>query len=116
MRVLRALCAGVAAVCMLTGCALFHHRSLALACSERPFQGSSDPGVPLVVPEGMSPPETRNNIKIPALNEAEAPRPRGEPCLAMPPSFAGGEAEGVRTRVVPASAAPTQKLPLPPPQ
>ena len=114
MRVLRALCAGVAAICMLTSCALFHHRSLALACSERPFQGNSDPGIPLVVPEGMSPPETRNNVKIPALNEPEQSRPRG--CLAMPPSFAGGEAEGVRTRVVPASAAPTQKLPLPPPQ
>jgi hypothetical protein len=99
---------------MLTGCALFHHRSLALACSERPFQGNSDPGVPLVVPEGMSAPETRNNIKIPALNEPEPSRPRN--CLAMPPSFSGGEAESVRTRVVPASAAPAQRLPLPQPQ
>jgi hypothetical protein len=85
---------------MLTGCALFHHRSLALACSERPFQGNS--------------PESRNNVKIPALNEPEQSRPRG--CLAMPPSFSGGEAESVRTRVVPASPAPSQKLPLPQPQ
>lgn len=116
MRVLRALCAGVAAICMLTGCALFHHRSLSLACSERPFQGNSDPGVPLVVPEGMSPPDTRTNVNIPPLNETEQPRARSAPCLAMPPSFSGGEAESVRTRVVPASAAPTPKLPLPPPQ
>jgi len=114
VRVLRALCAGVAAICMLTSCALFHHRSLALACSERPFQGNFDPGLPLVVPESMSPPETRNNIKIPALNEPEPSRPRSEPCLAMPPSFSGGETESVRTRVVPASTAPPQKLPLPP--
>lgn len=114
MRVLRALCAGVAAICMLSSCALFNHRSLVLACSEHPFQGNSDPGIPLVVPEGMSPPETRNNVKIPVLNEPEQTRPRG--CLAMPPSFSGGEAESVRTRVVPASAAPSPKLPLPQPQ
>jgi hypothetical protein len=100
---------------MLTSCAsLFNHRSLVLACSERPFQGSSDPGVPLVVPAGMSAPDTRNNVKVPALNEPEQTRPRG--CLAMPPSFSGGEAESVRTRVVPASPAPSQKLPLPQPQ
>jgi len=116
VRVLRALCAGVAAICILTGCALFHHHSLALACSERPFQGNADPGAPLVVPEGMSPPGTASNIKIPALNAPEQPHGRGEPCLAMPPSFSGGEAESVRTRVVPGSAAPTPKLPLPQPQ
>ena len=112
MRVLRALCSGVAALCVLASCALFHHHTLALACSERPFQGNADPGRPLIVPEGMSPPDARSNVKIPALDESEQPRPRSA-CLAMPPSFAGGEAEAVHTHVVPASAAPVMTLPQP---
>ncbi len=110
---LRALCAGAAAICVLTGCSLFHHRTLALGCTERPFQGSTDAGRPVIVPQGMSAPDTRSSVNIPALNETEQPRPRNAPCLAMPPSFAGGEAESVRSRVVPATAAPSQKLPLP---
>ncbi|MGA2564503.1 MAG: hypothetical protein ABSF96_13140 [Steroidobacteraceae bacterium] len=117
---LRALGAGAVAICLLTGCSLFHPRTLALGCSERPFQGSMDAGRPLNVPASLSAPDTRNNVKVPVLDEPEQPRARSAPCLAMPPSFAGGEAESVRSRLVPAMAAPagapSQSPPQPQPQ
>jgi hypothetical protein len=91
---------------MLTSCTWYHHRTSATGCYERPFQGNTDPGHPLIVPTGLTPPDTRSGVKIPALNESEQPRPKSASCLDMPPSFAGGEAETVRIRTAPTPAEP----------
>src|ERR1700722_1616786 len=96
----------MATIPLLTSCAWFHRSITRVGCSQRPFQGNTDPGHPLSVPAGLAPPDNRNGIKIPTLNEPEQPRPKSSTCLDMPPSFAGGEAESVRLRTTPVPAAP----------
>jgi len=94
---LRTLGACTALIPLLSSCALFHHRQLD-ACTQKPFQGSTVGGQGLVVPPGMSAPDTRSGVKIPALNEQEVLRPAGAPCLTDPPSFAAGEAAALPGR------------------
>jgi len=108
---LRTVCVAVAVAPLLSGCVLFHQRN-GLACTQRPFQGSAVSGHGLVVPPGLSAPDTRNGVKIPTLNETEQPRPASAPCLADPPSFAAGEAGALPARNAPSAPLPT---PLPAP-
>jgi hypothetical protein len=78
---------------LLTGCTLynrvFHHNGgkVFVGCNERPFAGNTDSRPPLKVPEGLSPADTRNAVKIPELNTPERQRSKIEPCLAQPPNF-----------------------------
>lgn len=92
-------CAGCAL--MLPGCSVWDrlvHRSHDVGCSEKPFQGNIDTLPPLVVPAGLTPPDTRNETRIPTLNEPERVRAKSEPCLAQPPSYATGTYVATPTR------------------
>jgi hypothetical protein len=82
------LCA--AALAQLSGCTLYNrvfHRGGSASCHEHPFIGNADSRPGLKVPEGLSAPDTRNAVKIPALPTAEPERSKDQPCLAQPPKF-----------------------------
>jgi hypothetical protein len=96
-----ALCLSCCALPLLSGCSVYNslfHRSHDHGCSEKPFSGNTESVPGLVVPEGLSPPDTRNGIKIPTLNEPERVRAKNEPCLAQPPSYATGTSIAVPVR------------------
>jgi uncharacterized lipoprotein len=57
---------------------------------------------PVKAPSGLEPPDTRNALKIPALNTPERVRGRDEPCLDAPPPFTNPKGPAA----VPAPAAP----------
>lgn len=42
---------------------------------------------PLRIPVGLDGPDTREALKIPALNEPEVPRGAKDPCLEEPPAY-----------------------------
>ena len=107
----------------LSGCTLFHRgHNRAGGCTQRPFAGNTDGLPPLVVPSGLSAPDTRNAVKIPELKEPERVRAKNEPCLAQPPSYGTGTSISVPVRSgapmgAPAPAPvpePVPGLPLPP--
>jgi hypothetical protein len=85
------LCA--CALPLLDGCTLYNrvfHRSHDNGCREKPFQGDTTNLPGLSVPEGLTPPDARNQVKIPSLNASERVRAKSEPCLAQPPSYGSG--------------------------
>jgi len=59
---------------------------------------------PLKAPAGLEAPDTRNSLRVPALNTPERPRGRDEPCLDAPPPFTSA-------KTVPAGAAETPPAP-----
>jgi uncharacterized lipoprotein len=71
--------------------------ALLAGCSSRMFTGGNcnktqayaDAGnlSPLRIPVGLDAPDTRAALRIPELNEPEAPRAAGSPCLEEPPAF-----------------------------
>jgi uncharacterized lipoprotein len=71
----------------LGGCSWMHHGRHGARCREPAVGGEAKNLPPLKMPPGLDAPDTRNAIKVPALNEPERPRAPGEPCLSMPPSF-----------------------------
>jgi hypothetical protein len=102
---------------LLSGCALynrvFHRSGSNTGCHEHPFIGSTDSRPPLKVPEGMSAPDTRNAVKIPALATAEPERSKSEECLAQPPKFYAKPAPAAAkpaTPAAPASTTPSQPV------
>jgi hypothetical protein len=77
---------------LLSGCSLYQrvfHRGgkYFVGCTERPFAGNADSRPALKVPDGMSAPDTRNAVKIPALSTPDKYTGKTEPCLAQPPNF-----------------------------
>jgi hypothetical protein len=115
---------------LLSGCTLFNrvfHRGgrTFAACHERPFAGNSDSRPGLKVPEGLSAPDTRNAVKVPALSAADQERAKSEPCLAQPPNFfakplqpATGKQVGpalAPAPATPATATPATATPVPAP-
>jgi hypothetical protein len=114
---------------LLSGCTLynrvFHHNGgkVFVGCSEHPFAGHTDSRPPLQVPEGLSAPDTRNAVKIPALNTPERQRAKTEPCLAQPPNFFAqplpllqptkGKGKGKPPAAAPAPAMPAPATPAP---
>lgn len=83
-----------AAVNLLSGCVFFQRRHRhSIGCTEHPFAGNSESRGPLKMPEGLTPPDTRNGVKIPELKVAEHVRPKSQPCLDIPPSYATSEAK-----------------------
>jgi uncharacterized lipoprotein len=78
---------GLAALLVtLSGCHPFRH--MTYAChKQQPYQGQvSVP--PLVIPAGLSAPDTSNALHLPALNEPAPPARKGrEPCLDEPPPY-----------------------------
>ncbi|HEY6452906.1 MAG TPA: hypothetical protein VIX87_09945 [Steroidobacteraceae bacterium] len=105
------LCCGV--LSQLSGCTLYNsifHRAHDHGCSEKPFSSNTQNLPGLAVPPGMTPPDTRNQVKIPTLDEPERARARNEPCLDQPPSYATGTSIAVPARARP----PMGQAPLPP--
>jgi hypothetical protein len=116
---------------LLTGCTLynrvFHHNGgkVFVGCKERPFAGNTDSRPALTVPEGLSPADTRNAVKIPELNTPERQRTKIEPCLAQPPNFFAqplpllqptkGKGKG-KSPPAPAPTAPAPATPTPAPE
>ncbi len=95
------VCLGACALTLLAGCSVYNgifHRSRDHGCSEKPFAGNTTNLPGLTVPEGMTPPDARNQVKIPALNEPERKRAKTEPCLSHPPSYASGSSIAVPVR------------------
>ncbi len=78
---------------LLSGCTLYQrvfHRGGSknfVGCTERPFAGNAESRPTLKVPEGLSAPDTRNAVHIPALNTPDQHTGKTEPCLAQPPNF-----------------------------
>jgi hypothetical protein len=115
---LPALCLCLGALPLLSACSLYHslfHRSHDRGCSEKPFSANTENLPGLLVPEGLSPPDTRNAIKVPTLTEPERLRAKIEPCLAQPPSYGSGTSISVpvRSRAPMGEPAPAP-VPVPP--
>lgn len=86
---------------LLSACSLYNrvfHRSHDHGCTEKPFQGNSVELPGLTVPEGMTPPDKRNQVKIPVLTEPGRVRTKTEPCLSQPPSYKSGQSIALPTR------------------
>jgi hypothetical protein len=74
---------------LLTSCVLLG------ACRGGPSASCAKPGVytqaesvaPLRIPAGLDAPDTRGALRVPDLNEPEAPRAPDAPCLDQPPKF-----------------------------
>jgi hypothetical protein len=125
--------AALPAVCLCcstllqSGCSVWNHlfhRSHDNRCTEKPFQANTDNLPGLHVPAGMTPPEQRNEVKIPPLNEPERQRAKNEPCLAQPPSYKTGSSIALPTRTgtpmgapahAPVPVSPTEPEPEPTP-
>jgi hypothetical protein len=121
-----ALLACLGALPLLSGCTLYDrvfHRGakLGTGCHEKPFRGNAESRPGLTVPEGLSAPDTRNAVKVPALGPSEQDSPTSQPCLAQPPNFfAKSLLPGNGKQVAPAPAAaapaaPASATPLPAP-
>lgn len=67
----------------LSGCGLF--RPTFESCEEVPAYAGARDLPPLVVPEGVDAPDTRNALKIPAVTVPE--KPRDGRCIDVPPSY-----------------------------
>lgn len=57
------------------------------ACNKPQLYAEAQDLPPLKVPVGLDGPDTRAALKIPPLNEPEAPRRKGDPCLEDPPAL-----------------------------
>jgi uncharacterized lipoprotein len=80
-----ALCASFA---VLPGC----KRLFARTCNKPQAYAAAESLPPLRIPVGLDGPDTRASMKIPDLNEPEAPRSAKDPCLEEPPAFATASA------------------------
>ena len=90
--VLGALLVCAVTLALLSGCTLYQrvfHRGGKnfVACTQRPFAGNTESRPTLKVPEGLTAPDTRNAVKIPALGTPDPHTGKTEPCLAQPPNF-----------------------------
>jgi hypothetical protein len=103
---------------LLSACSFYNrlfHRSHDHGCSEKPFQGNSVELPGLTVPEGMTPPDKRNQVKIPTLTEPGRVRAKSEPCLSQPPSYKTGQSIALPTRSgLPVGAPAPEPVPVSP--
>lgn len=76
----------VAATAAISGCNPF--RSAADLCRDPEGYAQAQSVPPLVIPPGLESPDTRNALRIPALDTPDPPpRTRAQGCLDEPPSF-----------------------------
>lgn len=73
---------------ILPGC----KRLFAASCTKPQAYAQAESLPPLRIPVGLDGLDTRAALKIPELNEPEAPRAAGAPCLEEPPAFATASA------------------------
>ena len=77
------LCLLIAATMVLGGC-----RALTGSNCHKPQAYEQAQDLPaLEIPPGLDAPDTRGALRIPALNEPEAPRGPDDPCLEEPPPY-----------------------------
>jgi uncharacterized lipoprotein len=69
---------------LLGGCSGFLTRN----CNKPEVYATAENLPPLRIPVGLDGPDTRAALKIPALNEPEAPRSAKGDCLESPPPLA----------------------------
>jgi uncharacterized lipoprotein len=79
------LIAGIALLPLLASCSWLGRASNACRDPQIPADPENRPA--LQAAAGLEAPDTRNAVKIPALNEPEPARGAEEPCLSRPPSF-----------------------------
>jgi uncharacterized lipoprotein len=72
------------AVGLLTACG--GPKKFSCKQSDKDYAGAQE-GTPLKAAEGLELPDTRNALRIPALDAVERPRGKNEPCLDEPPAF-----------------------------
>jgi hypothetical protein len=112
------LCLCCCVLPLLSACSFYNrlfHRSHDHGCSEKPFQGNSVELPGLTVPEGMTPPDKRNQVKIPTLTETGRVRGKTEPCLSQPPSYKTGQSIALPTRSgLPVGAPAPEPVPVSP--
>ena len=94
------LVAGLVAVAGLSGCG---KRLQTCKQDNKDYAGAREMP-PLKAPAGLETPDTRNSLRVPALNTPERVRGRDEPCLDAPPAFDSA-------KTVPAGAAEPQPTP-----
>jgi uncharacterized lipoprotein len=83
-RRLLALGVVLAALAALGGCKRFS----AANCSKPQIYAAAQTLAPLRIPVGLDAPNTNGALRIPELNEPEAPRSAADPCLDSPPKYA----------------------------
>jgi 2-oxoglutarate decarboxylase len=91
----------LAGVAVLSGCGRFSGSN----CNKPQMYAQAQSVPALKVPAGLDAPDTRAALRIPELNEPEAPRGAGDPCLEMPPPYSAPAAPAA-ARPAPAPAAP----------
>ena len=83
MRIAGILAVGVIGTLSLSGC---HRHFVSCHQSNKDYAGAKELP-PLKAPPNLEAPDTRNALKVPALNTPERVRGRDEPCLDSPPPF-----------------------------
>ncbi|HSC05574.1 MAG TPA: hypothetical protein VLD59_01965 [Steroidobacteraceae bacterium] len=76
---------GIGAVLALLAASVAGCRSV--SCSAPSGYGNDQTLPPLEIPAGLEPPDTRDSLKIPDLNEPERPRTEADGCLEEPPPY-----------------------------
>jgi uncharacterized lipoprotein len=84
MRKSPVLIMAVMSVALLSACG--GGRKLSCKQTDKDYAGAAEMP-PLKAPEGLEVPDTRNALRIPALDATERPRGSNEPCLDTPPAF-----------------------------
>ena len=78
---------------LLGGC---HHFRGGGNCNKPQIYATAGDLPPLRIPVGLDGPDTRSALKVPELNEPEAPRSPKDPCLDEPPPIATTPAPAAR--------------------
>jgi uncharacterized lipoprotein len=94
MRIAGSLVIAVLALAAVSGC-----RSRMESCHQtnKDYAGAKEVP-PLKAPPGLETPNTRNALKVPALNTPERIRGKNEPCLDIPPTFQTPKAETPKSK------------------
>ena len=84
--------AALSGVLLLGGC----HRIVGGNCNKPQIYATAGDLPPLRIPAGLDGPDTRSALRVPELNEPEAPRSPKDPCLDEPPPIATSPAPAAR--------------------
>jgi hypothetical protein len=85
----KAALAGLVTGTMLLGACSMFGRGGKHGCREPDIARSAVNQPPMKVPPGADAPDTRNAIRVPALDTPAQPRRPGDACLSAPPEFKG---------------------------
>jgi uncharacterized lipoprotein len=80
-----ALAALMVVLAATAGCGVFHGGSR--KCREPAMRADVENRPALRLPSGLDAPDRRGAVRIPELDEPEAPRSPRDPCLSFPPEY-----------------------------